>query len=192
MGYVMCPEGDLLSSYVDNEISPAGARRVERHVAECRACREQLRAYQAVSHTLLESHEPDVSAAGDRIWRRLDLMGSALRRKASFWTRGVRVPAPVAVALVTGVALFITSVAMWARANDTRFEVPALAAAAVGTAAVGAVSGTVQPVSWLEQGAIVIQLPEEPQFIQRGKPTILREAEFTGGSTPSSPPTGTP
>ena len=189
----MCPEEALLSSYVDNEIGPAGARRVERHVAECRACREQLRSYQAVSHTLLESHEPDVSAAGDRIWRRLDTMSSALRRKASFWTRGVRVPAALAVALVTGVALFITSVAMWARVNDTRFEVPALAAA--GTAAVGAVAGAVQPVSWLEQGAIVIQLPDEPQFIQRGKPTILREAELTGGSAPSAPSaplTGTP
>ena len=172
----MCPEGALLSSYVDNELGPDSARRVERHVAECRSCREQLRAYQTVSHALLESHEPDVSAAGDRIWRRLDLMRSALRRKASFWTRQVRVPAPVAVAVMTGVALVITSVAMWA---------------AVGTAAVGAVSGAVQPVSWLEQGAIVIQLPDEPQFIQRGKPAILRETEFTDASVPSAPLTGT-
>jgi anti-sigma factor RsiW len=187
----MCPDGALLSSYVDHEIDPGAARRVEHHIAECRSCREQLRAYQTVSHALLESHEPDVSAAGDRIWRRLDMMRSALRRKASFWTRGVRVPAPVAVALATVVTLVITSVAMWARVNDTRFEVPALAAAAVGTAAVSAVSGAGQPATWLEQGAIVIQLPDEPQFIQRGKPAILRETEFNGAAVPSAPLTGT-
>ena len=111
----MCPERALLSPYVDNEIGPAGARRVELHVAECRSCREQLRAYQTVSHALLESREPDVSAAGDRIWRRLDTMRGALRGQASFWTRGVRVPAPVAVALMAGVTLFLTSVAMWSR-----------------------------------------------------------------------------
>ena len=92
----MCPESTLLSSYVDNEVDPGSARLVERHVRECHACRELLRAYQRVSHTLLESREPDVSAAGDRIWRRLDSVRSALRRQASFWTRGVRVPAPVA------------------------------------------------------------------------------------------------
>ena len=75
----MCPESTLLSSYVDNEVDPGSARLVERHVRECHACRELLRAYQRVSHTLLESREPDVSAAGDRIWRRLDSVRSALR-----------------------------------------------------------------------------------------------------------------
>ena len=175
----MCPERGLLSPYVDNEIGPAGARRVELHVAECRACREQLRAYQTVSHALLESHEPDVSAAGDRIWRRLDTVAGALRRKASFWTHGVRVPAPVAVALMAGVTLILTSVAMWTRGNDARLELPAFGAAVAGTVAVGVIAASAQPVQWLEQGAIVIQLPDEPQFIQRGMPTILREAELT-------------
>jgi len=182
----MCPEGTLLSSYVDNELGPAGARLVERHVGECRACRELLRSYQAVSHTLLESREPDVSAAGDRIWRRLDSVRGALRRRASFWTRGVRVPAPVAVALMAGVTLIITSVAMWARGNDARLELPALGAAAVGSPAVSAVASGAHPVQWLEQGAIVIQLPDEPQFIQRGKPTILREAEFSAATATSA------
>ena len=182
----MCPESTLLSSYVDNEIDPGGARRVERHVGECRACRELLRAYQAVSHTLLESREPDVSAAGDRIWRRLESVGSALRRQASFWTRGVRVPAPVAVALMAGVTLIITSVAMWARGSDARLELPAFGAATVSTAAVGAVAAGARPVQWLEQGAIVIQLPQEPQFIQRGKPTILREAELSTATAQSA------
>ena len=181
----MCPESALLSSYVDNEVGPDSARIVERHVAECRSCREQLRAYQTVSHALLESREPDVRAAGDRIWRRLDMVGSALRRQASFWTHGVRVSAPVAVALMAGVTLIITSVAMWARAgdaSDARLDLPSFGTAAAGTAAVTAVAVTAQPLQWLEQGAIVIQLPDEPQFIQRGKPTILREAEFSDAS----------
>ena len=179
----MCPEGTLLSSYVDNELGPGDARRVERHIAGCRTCREQLRAYQTVSHALLEGREPDVSAAGDRILRRLDLVGGALRRRASFWTRGVRVPAPVAVALMAGVTLIITSVAMWARANDA---LPAIGSAAV-SAPVGAIAVATQPVSWLEQSAIVIQLPAESQFTQRGMPTILREAEFSEASSQSAP-----
>ena len=185
----MCPEGALLSSYVDNEVGPGGVRRVERHVAECRSCREQLRGYQTVSHALLESREPDVSAAGDRIWRRLDTVRGAFRRQASFWTRGVRVPAPLAVALMAGATLLIASVAMWARVNDARFEVPAVTAAATGTTvAAGTVAAGVQPVQWLEQGAIVIQLPTEPQFIQRGMPTILREGELSAPSQSAAQP----
>ena len=186
----MCPEGALLSSYVDNELGPGGVRRVERHVAECRSCRERLRAYQTVSHALLESREPDVSAAGDRIWRRLDTVRGALRRQASFWTRGVRVPAPLAVALMAGVTLLITSMAMWARVNDARFEVAALPSAAAGNSvtAIGSTvaAGRVRPVQWPEQGAIVIQLPTEPQFIQRGMPTILREDELSEAAARSA------
>ena len=89
---------------------------------------------------------------------------------------------------MAGVTLLITSVAMWTRANESRFEVPAFGAAGVSATPVAAGAGALP---WLEQGAIVIELPDEPQFIQRGMPTILREAEFSEVSAQSAPLTGT-
>lgn len=169
----MCPERVLLSPYVDGELDLRKAQRVEAHVAECDRCRLRLRAYQRVSHALLESHEPDVHAAGDRVWRRLDLVVQAARRQASFWTRGVRVTAPVAVAAVVGVTLLITSVALWARINDTRSGLANLDAS--GGSRVTAPAAT-EP--WPTRGAIVIELPAESQFLQLGTPAILREAEL--------------
>ena len=166
----MCPERALLSPYVDSELDPRKARRVEAHVAGCDSCRQRLRAYQRVSHALLESHEPDVHAAGDRVWRRLDLVLQSARRQASFWTRGVQVTAPVAVAVVLGVTLLITSVALWARINDTRSGLDA--------AGVSRVTGEAEIEPWPARGEIVIQLPAESQFLQLGTPTILREAEL--------------
>ena len=169
----MCPERALLSPYVDNELDPRKARRVEAHVAGCDGCRQRLRAYQRVSHALLESNEPDVHAAGDRVWRRLDLALQAARRQASFWTRGVQVSAPVAVAAMVGVTLLITSVALWARINDTRSELANLDAAGVSP-----VIGSAVIEAGPTRGAIVIQLPAESQFLQLGTPAILREAEL--------------
>ena len=169
----MCPERALLSVYVDSELDLRKAQRVETHVAGCDSCRRHLRAYQRVSHALLESHEPDVNAAGDRVWRRLDLVLQSVRRQASFWTRGVQVTAPVAVAAMAGVTLLITSVALWARINDTRSELADLDAAGVSRA-----TGLVEIEPWPAQGAIVIQLPAESQFLQLGTPAILREAEL--------------
>ena len=169
----MCPERALLSPYVDGELDLRKAQRVEAHVAGCDSCRRRLRAYQRVSHALLESHEPDVHAARDLVWRRLDLVLQSARRQASFWTRGVRVSAPVAVAAMVGVTLLITSVALWARINDTRSELANLDAA--DTAHV-AVSAATEP--WPTRSEIVIQLPAESQFLQLGTPAILREAEL--------------
>ena len=170
----MCPERALLSPYVDSELDQRKARWVEAHVAGCESCRQRLRAYQRVSHALLESHEPDVHAAGDRVWRRLDLVLQAARRQASFWTRGVQVTAPVAVAAMVGVTLLITSVALWARINDTRSGLANLDAAGVSRVAG---SAAIEP--WPTRGAIVIQLPAESQFLQLGTPAILREAELS-------------
>lgn len=169
----MCPERALLSPYVDGELDLRKVRRVEAHVAGCDGCRQRLRAYQRVSHALLESHEPDIHAAGDRVWRRLDLVLQAARRQTSFWTRGVQVSAPVAVAAMVGVTLLITSVALWARINDTRSELANLDAAGVSR-----VAGPAEIEPWPTQGAIVIQLPAESQFLQLGTPAILREAEL--------------
>ena len=169
----MCPERALLSPYVDSELDPRKARRVEAHVAVCDGCRQRLRAYQRVSHALLESHEPDVHAAGDRVWRRLDLVLQAARRQASFWTRGIQVTAPVAVAAMVGVTLLITSVALWARINDTRSGLANLDASGVSR-----VTGPPAIEPWPTRSAIVIELPAESQFLQLGTPAILREAEL--------------
>ena len=169
----MCPERTLLSPYVDGELDLRKAQRVEAHVAGCDRCRQRLRAYQRVSHALLESQEPDVHAAGDRVWRRLDLVLQDARRRASFWTRGVQVTAPVAVAVMVVVTLLITSVALWARLDDTGSELANLDATGVSRA-----DGAAGLEQWPTQGAIVIQLPAEPQFLQFGAPAILREAEL--------------
>lgn len=169
----MCPERALLSPYVDSELDPRNARRVEAHVAGCDGCRRRLRAYQRVSHALLESHEPDVHAARDRVWRRLDLVLQTARRQASFWTQGVQVTAPVAVAAMVGITLLITSVALWARINDTRSDLAGIEAAGVSRVTDAA---AIEP--WPTRGEIVIQLPDESQFLQLGTPAILREAEL--------------
>ena len=88
----MCPERALLSVYVDSELDLRKAQRVETHVAACDSCRRHLRAYQRVSHALLESHEPDVNAAGDRVWRRLDLVLQSVRAERRSGPEACRLP----------------------------------------------------------------------------------------------------
>ena len=170
----MCPERSLLSSYLDNELEPSRAQRVEAHLVHCAGCHQRLRAYQRVSHALLESREPDINAAGDRVWRRLEPARAGVEGQATFWTRGVRVSAPVAVAAMA-ITLLITSVALWARMSDSRSDLANLGPGA-GAVPVGSPVAAAEP--WPAQGAIVIQLPEEPLFLQLGTPAILREEEL--------------
>ena len=45
---------DLLSSYVDSQVSPSESRRVENHLSACEECRRELGTLQATAHLLRE------------------------------------------------------------------------------------------------------------------------------------------
>ena len=74
---------------------------------------------------------------------------------------------------MVGITLLITSVALWARINDTRSDLADIDAAGVSRVTDAA---AIEP--WPTRGEIVIQLPAESQFLQLGTPAILREAEL--------------
>jgi anti-sigma factor RsiW len=61
-----CEEKDLLVAYLYDEAEPADRERVEAHLAECRACREEVDGLRAVRTTLAE-WAPSTRALGFRL-----------------------------------------------------------------------------------------------------------------------------
>lgn len=64
----MCPEvARLLQRYLDGEIDELRARRIERHLEDCRRCGMKAETYAAIKRSL-EQHRPSVpSEAIDRL-----------------------------------------------------------------------------------------------------------------------------
>jgi anti-sigma factor RsiW len=59
---LMCPEvGRLLQRNLDGEIDELKARRIARHLEDCRRCGMKAETYSAIKRTLRE-HRPSVSA----------------------------------------------------------------------------------------------------------------------------------
>lgn len=175
----MCTEQQHLSAFLDNELAPRHAQQIESHVRDCPGCLADVRAYQVVSRTLLESREPDVNAAHGLIWRRLELVRAAVVRQASFWSGVVRVPAPLAAAAVAAIALLATSAALWARLGDGRSELGTLTSNYSVVQLEPTFAG-LGPLAVRNERTIAFELPAESQLLPFGSPAILLEAELQG------------
>jgi len=95
---------ELLAAYVDRSLADEALEAVERHLAECETCREDVRLAEAARERLRELPEVDVPAGARRAAARaLDREGSAElggagRRDARRWRAGL-----AAAAVIVGV-----------------------------------------------------------------------------------------
>jgi anti-sigma factor RsiW len=68
-----CPNKDLLSAYLDQEIGSPWDAAIAGHLAACASCREKVAAWQDLSGRLKEAQTPDIEAAARRVRQRIDL-----------------------------------------------------------------------------------------------------------------------
>ncbi|GHV90590.1 hypothetical protein AGMMS50268_10930 [Spirochaetia bacterium] len=205
---MMCPDRQILSVYLDGELPSPWKEKMKAHLAECPQCREQLEAYRLISRRLEGPGEltaaPNGSAAGDltasareRIWLRLTASLSAGvlpfpgRGVQGFWRRKVSLPLPAAAALAAAAAAFVIVLAStWLQqpAGTTQPQNTAVAAGIDldlrGMVPVSDMNGVLQYLGDTDAGDILIlRLPESRNFRSSGEPTILKAADYHGGSS---------
>jgi len=105
-----CPDSDLYSAYVDNEVPSPWKEKLEAHIASCPDCRKRTERYRDIKKFLgteaatLSGTELDASFARLATRRKF-----AEPRPAEIWTRfSIRVPLPALAALFLA-AVFLPS-----------------------------------------------------------------------------------
>lgn len=178
----MCPDEEILSAYVDGELSARWKKQVEDHLRGCRHCSALVEGYQSLS-TLLHEHDLDVTKdMHDRVFHDIIVRRRAVRAWP-LWTRRVSLPVPLAAAA----ALFVVVVVVYLLAGGLPSSRSAIAVA----------DEIIIPPENLEvrtleeairvfesQNAhieVYIQLPEEKNFQRVGEPLLIREADFKPG-----------
>ncbi|HAH05866.1 MAG TPA: hypothetical protein DCM05_04940 [Elusimicrobia bacterium] len=80
-----CPDRDLLSAYVDGELSPSEARELEGHLGACGRCRSKVKTFRALKAAV--SAAAPAPAMPDDLKR--TLRGMAARRGEPAWKRSL-------------------------------------------------------------------------------------------------------
>ena len=183
----MCPDRQILSVYVDEELPSPWKEKMAAHLAGCAACRTCLDQYRQVSLYLntTAGPPPDEDAARERVWGRLQAWRYG-RKAAPLWSRSITLPLPAAA---VAAALLAVSLGFAWFGRDQRgtpgLPEPSLANAGIdldsqGMLPAADIDGILQYLGREEAGDImVIRLPESKSFTSFGEPAVIRAADYS-------------
>jgi anti-sigma factor RsiW len=181
----MCPDDQLLSTFVDDEIPSPWKERVELHIGKCARCSEKVESIRILSRSLLaldDAHDIQVlESAKLRIAASIDL-NSAPRRETrtgivqrilALWSQRIQLPMPfVAVGLLAFVFLVGMTLGVF---NPLSKNTDTLAATSKVLASHATTLETL--VRYLESQnstqAVTIKMPGEAWFGQPGNPVLV-------------------
>lgn len=186
----MCPDRQILSVYLDNELPSPWKEKMEAHVASCAECRTILKQYQAVSVMANSAKDDHIksaeNSAKDRVWEQIAMLDfgeqnvlSPRGNRSSLWKHSVSISVPAAIAaalLIAFTAAFIGTA--FTRPVQDLHSVAALEAQNVIPSA--DLARIIQYLDTQEDASsmMIINLPETENFTSSGEPALIRAADY--------------
>lgn len=180
---MVCPNPELLSAWVDNEVPSPWREKIGEHLEGCPACMQRADAYRRLDSALssLDAQDPPgLDDARSRVYQRLlDNLRPASRRP-HWLRRQIWLPVPVAAAA----ALLVTVLSLALLFSNQRNGQLQLAVRQAEQAQQLASSGfgmdSIMDYLSRQDGSvnITITLPSGSGFDRGGEPFIVREADF--------------
>jgi hypothetical protein len=192
----MCPDPQLLSVYLDEELPSPWKEKMEIHLTECSACREKLNSFRQLFE---KSEEQEIiEAAKERVWQNLQSRRRFQPRegkinRAGIWQKRFSIPVPAAAAAAIVIMLMA---ALWFRGEPMGVQPN------IGIAQQQAdlpesgffitpedVIPTIMPATDIESvlqflasegDVIILSLPENRNFSRTSEPAIVRAADYQG------------
>jgi len=189
----MCPDPQLLSTYIDGELPSPWKEKLEAHLEQCPGCAEKLEIFQRqrlfIKEAGVQSSEENVfvGTAKERIWRNLE--AKHRMRRDNLWRRRLSIPLPAAAAAAVIITLLTV---MWLRGSpnsSSGLAQPADPASMANFVLAAEEEPSIIPMADLNSvlqylGAdgsdiIILQLPESKSFLRSGEPAIVRAADYS-------------
>ena len=180
----MCPDDQLLSAFLDNEIPSPWKERIELHLGKCADCSEKVEALRSLRQSLLaldageaqalERAKLRISASIDAAAApRWEIRSGFVQRIVSLWSRRVALPMPfLAAGLVAIVFLAGMTLGLF---NPLAKDTNTLASTSKVLASHATTLETL--VRYLESQnsaqAVTINMPGEAWFNQPGNPVLV-------------------
>jgi anti-sigma factor RsiW len=198
----MCPDRQIISVYVDNELPSPWKEKLESHAVQCRECGDQIGKYSsmrsllaglpddpAVADSNAERVEPVLEAAKSRVWKNLVKDMAPPRRQPGEARKPWRLtmPVPAAVAALTAVAL-LAALAGGSMISSAQKDsgMATLKTDMQGVLPVVDMAGVLQYLETQETAAdiVIIRLPESRNFVPSGEPALVRAADYMRSDAP--------
>jgi hypothetical protein len=181
----MCPDRQILSVYLDGELSSPWKEKLESHLALCPECREQLAVWRGLA--VEENNTEICEKAKERVWANLN-RETGMRRyfRQPVWQRYISIPLPAAAA--AAILIIVFALALIRQPSPAPAQPDMANAMDIdmnGMIPVSDMNGVLQYLSSRENGDfIILHLPESRNFSGSGEPTILKAADYSRRNMP--------
>ena len=177
----MCPNGETLSAYLDNEVEDPWKEVIEEHLTICLSCKHKLDEMIFTRKQLASETVPDFRDSQERS-RSLLLRLTSLHN-VSFWRRRVALPLPAAAAAVLLMIILGFSTLLLSLRSDYRFmsirTQPSGSSEIMVTAPIDDLERILKSLELNgSTQEIIIQLPKEPEFFVVGEAEMFRAADY--------------
>ena len=194
----MCPENQVYSLYLDNELPSPWKEKFEAHLASCTKCQIQLEKYKTIQNVMQEDRIEVSQEMESRVWENIlagnqkELVFSKYRNR-NFWRNSISVPLP-AVAAAAAILVFAAFLALQNPRTSTvlpDFD-PAIAQGIQGTGngnnlqemiSVNDMQSMNDVLQYLSRedtsDYLIIRLPDYREFSSIGEPELVRAADYS-------------
>jgi len=195
----MCPDVQLLSIYMDEELPSPWKEKMESHLNECSECREKLDKFKLIEKPA-EEEQKMIDEAKDRVWQNLQsnrrfqprIVNANTGSSSRIWQRRLSIPLPAAAAAAVVIALVtmmlfrggnqVNNNGLAVQQADlyekTGFLIAAEEEVIPGIMPVADIDGVLQYLNSDGAEIIILRLPESTSFSRTGEPAILRAADY--------------
>ncbi len=180
-----CPTREMLSAFFDGEIELPWSERIRRHLDECAHCQAEITKLETLRQLLHSDEEPDFKESLERTRFHLETTARPkLARKSPFWRNKISLPLPAAAAILFvalamgGMLIFLST-----RPNFPFMSITREPSGVTEVQVAAPIEDLEQLLKSLDRQSvnqeILINLPEDTQFIIVGEPEMVRETEHS-------------
>ena len=205
----MCPDREIISLYIDNELLSPWKEKMESHLKSCPKCQKEFDRYKLLGETLGSLDDGSLQAAQERVWKNLcneaversvpRLIKSSQERtddwrfgRKKLWKRTITLPLPVAAAVLLMIAfpLAFNLMRNYANSNDSTALMQEQPTPITQEWSVSDDYGTILPaldmddflqllINQNEGDFVIVRLPENSRFSRVGQPTLINASDYS-------------
>jgi hypothetical protein len=186
----MCPDRQLLSVYLDGELSSPWKEKMEEHICGCVCCTQQIETYRKISIRHSAEEETLFKDARENVWQKLEQRSQVYTYRykpvSNFWKKRLSIPIPAAAAITL---LFLSSFSflylfesktteMPTRlVSETEYNTPSIIPI-VNMDNILHMDNILQFLNSRDNREIIyLQLPENRNFVNFNEPSIIKASD---------------
>ena len=194
----MCPDKQILSIYMDEELPSPWKEKLEAHLESCAVCADMYKNLKQLRKIFRNDTEisvssayaqPEFADAKNRVWQKL-AFNRGTRPNERIWQRRLSIPLPAAAAAAVVITLIAFIALRGGQINNNNGLAEAQSNSGYAIAADYDIPGTIPAADindvlrYLSSDStdiIILTLPESQNFYRTGEPGSIRAADYNRG-----------